>query len=316
MYVEICASAIKDENSETTHIVHISRDITDRRRAEEELRRYRNHLEEVVQERTARLSFAIGLLRREIIERKQLQGALVEAKRTAEAASKAKSDFLANVSHDLRSPLNSIMGFSEVMIEGMAGPITDAQKEYLGDILESGRYLLRLIEYSLDLSKVEMRKMKLELGEFCLRTLLEESLAMFKGKVLTRHMELRMDIAEDISYVTADDVKVRQVLLNLLSNAFKFTPDGGEVGVTARNATGDVQITVWDTGIGISEEDLPKLFRPFQQIETTLTKKHPGTGLGLYYSKKLVELHGGSIWVESEVGRGSKFTFTIPTRVD
>lgn len=316
MFVEVFASPIRDENGETTHIIHISRDVTDHRRAEEALRQYHNHLEELVQERTASLRVAVGVLRREIIERKQAQEALVEAKQAAEAASKAKSDFLTNLSHELRTPLNSIMGFSEVMIEGMAGPVTEAQKEYLNDILESGKHLFRLMNDMLDLSKVEMRRMELVLGQFHLQSLLEESLSMFKERALKHEIDLSMDIPEDIDCVTADEMRIKQVLLNLLSNAFKFTPDGCEVGVTARKTNEGVQVTVWDTGIGISEEDLPKLFRPFQQIDTTLTKKHPGAGLGLYYSKKLVELHGGSIWVESEVGKGSRFTFTIPTRAD
>lgn len=316
MVVQVFASPTKDENGETTQIVHILRDVTDRKRAEEELRQYRDHLEELVQERTGRLRVAVELLKTEIDERKQVEEALVEAKRTAEAANKAKSDFLTRVSHEVRTPLNSIMGFSEVMIEGMAGPVTGVQEEYLNDILEGGKHLLHLINDLLDLSKVEMRKTKLGLEECCLRTVLEESLSMFKERALKHQIYLGTDIPEDIGFVTADDMAIKQVLLNLLSNAFKFTPDGGEVGVTARKTKGEVQVTVWDTGIGISEEDLPKLFRPFQQIETTLTKKHPGTGLGLYYSKKLVELHGGSIWLESKVDRGSRFTFTIPTGAD
>ena len=253
-------------------------------------------------------------LTKEVSEHKRTAEALAKARRAAEAANEAKSEFLANMSHELRTPLNSIIGFSEVMIDGMAGPVRDDQKEYLNDILESGNHLLSLITDILDLSKVEAGMIELELKEISLKDLLEGSLVMFKEKAITHNIKLSSDISEDVGHIVADERRLKQVMFNLLSNAVKFTPDGGKVGIKASKIDNEVQVAVWDTGIGISKEDMNKLFQPFQQIETTLTKIHPGTGLGLNLSKKFVELQGGRIWVESEFGKGSKFSFTIPIR--
>ncbi|HCC68360.1 MAG TPA: hypothetical protein DEP99_00515, partial [Nitrospiraceae bacterium] len=218
------------------------------------------------------------------------------AMKQAEAANQAKSEFLANMSHELRTPLNSIIGFSEIMKDGMTGPLTDDQKEYLNDILESGRHLLNLITDILDLSKVETGKMELELSEFNLKILLENSFVMFKEKAMKHNIKVKAEVEEEIENIIADERKIKQIMFNLLSNAFKFTPDGGSVRVSARSELADfdyIEISVEDTGIGISEEDQKRLFQPFQQLETVLSKKYPGTGLGLAISKKIVELHGG-----------------------
>ncbi|MDP2168330.1 MAG: ATP-binding protein, partial [Thermodesulfovibrionales bacterium] len=186
------------------------------------------------------------------------------------------------------------------------------EKTYPGDILESGSHLLSLINDILDLSKVEAGKMELEPGEFSLREMLEGSLVMFKEKALKHGIKLSADVSDDIGHIIADERKIKQVVYNLLSNAVKFTPDGGAVGIEAIKLDDAVRVTVWDTGGGIKEEDLEKLFKPFQQLEASLTKEHPGTGLGLNLCKKFVELHGGRIWAESELGKGSRFTFEIP----
>jgi signal transduction histidine kinase len=251
---------------------------------------------------------------------------LIEAKENAEAANRVKSEFLANMSHELRTPLNSIIGFSEILSEGLAGDITDKQKEYIRNIWTSGKHLLRLINDILDFSRIEAGRMQLELSGFDIKELIEGSMWKFKEKAIRHKIKLTADIPDDIGIMTADAVKIKQVLLNLLGNAFKFTDDGGSVRVAARRIGIEekspggfpeprenlIEISVADTGIGISPEEQKRLFQPFQQLESTLTKKYEGTGLGLSISKRIVELHGGRIWVESGMGKGSRFIFIIP----
>ena len=291
-------------------------DITKRKKAEEALQKAHEELEIKIEKRTDELRQAVANLKEEVTERKQAEKGLAESMQAVEAANRAKSDFLANMSHELRTPLNSIIGFSEVMVDGIPGPVTDEQKEYLNDVLESGRHLLALINDILDLSKVEAGKLELEVNEFSIKDLLERSIIMFKEKAAKHHIVLKSEIHEDIGNIIADERKTKQVVFNLLSNAVKFTPDRGSVGITAHRTDKEVQITVWDTGIGIAEEDKDRIFQPFQQLESTLTKKPEGTGLGLNLTKELVELQGGRIWLESKLGKGSKFHFMIPIRGD
>ena len=227
-------------------------------------------------------------------------------------ATQHKSDFLANMSHELRTPLNAVIGFSDVLREQMFGPLNAKQEEYVTDILTSGQHLLSLINDVLDLSKVEAGKMELESGVFDLRKLLENSLVMVKERALSHGIQLSLDIGDGIGLIEADERRVKQVLFNLLSNAVKFTPDKGRVGIRVRLVESTVEISVSDTGVGISEEDMPKLFGEFQQLHTGLTNKPEGTGLGLSLTKRFIELHGGRIWVESVAGQGSTFTFSLP----
>jgi len=248
-----------------------------------------------------------------IVERIHNTRELLRAKMAAEAATLAKSEFLANMSHELRTPLNSIIGFSEVLQDEFTGPLNDQQKDYLNDITTSGRHLLSLINDILDLTKVETGKMAVEPSSFVLKTVLQQSVSLLKEKAVKGGLDLRLNIAPEADIIiTADERKLKQILYNLLSNAVKFTPEGGNVAVNAHLISDFVEISVRDTGIGIKAEDIPRLFREFSQLDSSYNKKYDGTGLGLALTKKLVEIHGGSIRVESEFGRGSTFTVTLP----
>ncbi len=238
----------------------------------------------------------------------------IEAKgRELEVASRHKSEFLANMSHELRTPLNAIIGFSEVLAERMFGEINDKQAEYLGDILESGRHLLSLINDILDLSKIEAGRMELEPFEFDLPSVIENTLVLVRERASRGGIVLERTLDERLGTVRADERKVKQVLLNLLSNALKFTPEGGRIDVRAALRDGVAEISVADTGVGIAAEDQATVFEEFRQVGTA-AKKVEGTGLGLAISRKFVELHGGRIRVDSRPGAGATFTFTLPVR--
>jgi signal transduction histidine kinase len=236
-----------------------------------------------------------------------------EKSRELEVASRHKSEFLANMSHELRTPLNAIIGFSEVLAEGMFGDINDKQTEYLNDILESGRHLLALINDILDLSKIEAGRMELEAADFDLPGAIENALILVRERASRRGIRLACTIDERLGEIRGDERKVKQVLLNLLSNALKFTPEGGRIDVEATMRDDRVEISVTDTGVGIAPEDQDAVFQEFRQVGTA-AKKVEGTGLGLALSRKFIELHGGTIWVKSQLGRGSTFTFALPLR--
>jgi signal transduction histidine kinase/putative methionine-R-sulfoxide reductase with GAF domain len=231
-----------------------------------------------------------------------------------EAANRHKSEFLANMSHELRTPLNAIIGFSEVLGERMFGELNDKQAEYTDDILSSGRHLLSLINEILDLSKVEAGRMELEVATFDLPLAIDNARTFVRERAAKHGINLDVTIDERLGDFVGDERKIKQILLNLLSNAVKFTPEGGRIGIKARQADGSVEISVSDTGIGIAPEDQPKIFEEFRQVGSDSAHKVEGTGLGLTLAKKFVELHGGKIWVESEVGKGSTFSFTLPER--
>jgi signal transduction histidine kinase len=228
-----------------------------------------------------------------------------------EAASRHKSEFLANMSHELRTPLNAIIGFSEILAERMFGDINEKQTEYLQDILESGRHLLSLINDILDLSKIEAGRMELELSEFDLPNAIDNALILVRERASRQRIRLGSTIDPRLAKIDGDERKVRQVLLNLLSNALKFTPEGGRIDVHARLDGVMAEVSVTDTGIGIAQEDQAAVFEEFRQVGTA-DKKAEGTGLGLALSRKFIELHGGKIWVTSQIGAGSTFTFTLP----
>ncbi|HZM36970.1 MAG TPA: GAF domain-containing protein [Burkholderiales bacterium] len=231
-----------------------------------------------------------------------------------EVANKHKSDFLANMSHELRTPLNAIIGFSEVLLERMFGEVNEKQVEYLKDIHESGRHLLSLINDILDLSKIEAGRMELELSSFHLPSAISNAMTLVRERAQRHGIQLGMQIDPRLGGFEADERKVKQILLNLLSNAVKFTPDGGRVDVVAKLDTDKVEIAVKDTGVGIAAEDQPAVFEEFKQVGADYTRKAEGTGLGLALTKRLVELHGGEIALESEPGKGSTFTVKLPLR--
>jgi two-component system, NtrC family, sensor kinase len=248
------------------------------------------------------------------IQNARLFREIEEKSRQIEAANRHKSEFLANMSHELRTPLNAIIGFSEVLGERMFGELNEKQAEYTEDILSSGRHLLSLINEILDLSKVEAGRMELELANFDLPLAIENARTFVRERATKHGINLDITIDERLGEFVGDERKIKQVLLNLLSNAVKFTPEGGRIGISARQADGSVEISVSDTGIGIAPEDQPKIFEEFRQVGSDYAHKTEGTGLGLTLAKKFVELHGGRIWVESEVGKGSTFSFTLPER--
>jgi signal transduction histidine kinase len=230
-----------------------------------------------------------------------------------EAASRHKSEFLANMSHELRTPLNAIIGFSEVLTERMFGELNDKQDEYLKDIYASGQHLLSLINDILDLSKIEAGRMELEVSDFDLPAAIDNALTLIRERASRHGIGLHHEIDPRLGRIKGDERKLKQVLLNLLSNAIKFTPEGGRIDVRAALVDGMAEVAVADTGVGIAPEDQDAVFEEFRQVGTA-AKKVEGTGLGLTLSRKFVELHGGRIWVKSQVGSGSTFTFTIPVR--
>jgi signal transduction histidine kinase len=241
---------------------------------------------------------------------------IAEKSRQVEVASQHKSEFLANMSHELRTPLNAVIGFSEVLTDRMFGELNEKQEEYLKDIHASGTHLLSLINDILDLSKVEAGRLELELGRFHLPTALDNALTLVRERATRHGITLTQTVDPGVADIVADERKVKQILLNLLSNAVKFTPEGGRVGLTATAADRVVTITVSDTGIGIAPEDQAAIFEEFRQVGREDARRQEGTGLGLTLAKKFVELHGGRIWVESHVGQGSTFSFTLPLRLD
>jgi GAF domain-containing protein len=246
------------------------------------------------------------------IQNARLFREIEDKSRQIEAANRHKSEFLANMSHELRTPLNAIIGFSEVLGERMFGELNEKQAEYTDDILTSGRHLLSLINEILDLSKVEAGRMELEVATFDLPLAIDNARTFVRERATKHGINLDVTVDERLGDFVGDERKIKQVLLNLLSNAVKFTPEGGRIGINAKQTDGAVEISVSDTGIGIAPEDQARIFEEFRQVGGDYAHKKEGTGLGLTLAKKFVELHGGRIWVESQVGKGSTFTFTLP----
>jgi two-component system CheB/CheR fusion protein len=258
----------------------------------------------------------------DITERKEIEAGLekaheelkelaAELKRTAQV----KSEFLANMSHELRTPLNSINGFSEVLYDETFGPLNEKQKKYVNNVLTSGKHLLLLINQILDMAKVEAGKMKLSLSSLPMKTLLNDISMLVADMVSKKKIEMSLEIAEGLPNIEADELKVKEIIYNLFSNAVKFTPEGGKIGMraSARKADSEIEVVVWDTGVGIAPENMEKIFEGFFRVDTPYSRVTEGTGLGLPLSKKLVELHGGKLFVESEgLDRGTLVRFTLP----
>ena len=276
-------------------------------KARTELKTLNAGLEKTIEERSL-----------EIRERIRAEKELRRAKEEAETANLAKSDFLASMSHELRTPLNAVMGFSQVLEERYYGELNEKQAEYIHDILESAQHLLDLINDILDISKIEIGKMDLEYGPIDLRDFLEHSLIMIREKCQKHGIRLGLRLPPELSdrELWADARRLKQVLYNLLSNAAKFTPDGGAIDIVASAADGGLRIGVKDTGIGLAPEVLNKIFEPFFQVKSSLQNKTPGAGLGLSVSRQIMDLHGGKIWAESRgEGKGSDFWAWIPSQV-
>jgi signal transduction histidine kinase len=232
--------------------------------------------------------------------------------REIEAANRHKSEFLANMSHELRTPLTAIIGFSEVLSQKVFGEMNDKQSEYMDDIISSGRHLLSLINDILDLSKVEAGRMDLDLNRFDVPMAIENALILIRERATRHAIKVQHHVDERLGEIVGDERKFKQILLNLLSNAVKFTPEGGRIDVDAALSKDSVEISVSDTGIGIAPEHQETIFEEFRQVGSDPSKKREGTGLGLTLTKRFVELHGGTIRVESIPGKGSTFTFTLP----
>ena len=217
------------------------------------------------------------------------------------------------MSHELRTPLNAIIGFSEVLRERLFGDLNDKQAEYLDDVLSSGRHLLSLINDILDLSKIEAGRMELDLSDFWLPEVLENGLTMVRDRASSHGIRLALMVDPAVGMVNGDERKIKQVVFNLLANAVKFTPAGGEINLSAAASGGEIRIAVRDTGVGIAPEDQARIFDEFQQARGARARAPEGTGLGLALARKFVELHGGRLWVESQIGAGSTFAFSLPS---
>jgi signal transduction histidine kinase len=292
----------------------------ERKLAEEELKKHRDHLEELVKERTVELNNKNEELTENklalislVEELNRATEELIKAKDRAEAADRLKSIFLATMSHELRTPLNSIIGFTGILLQGFSGPLNDEQNKQLEMVKNSGNHLLSLINDVLDISKIEAGQLKIDIAPFDMSKSIETVVQIVTPLARTKELALHVEITSKLGVIVSDKRRVEQILLNLLSNAIKFT-EKGEVKVECQVSGGQVITRVIDTGIGIKPENMDRLFKPFIQLETGLARRFEGTGLGLSISKRLVEMLGGTIRVESEIGKGSVFTFTLPLK--
>ncbi|MBN1498677.1 MAG: response regulator [Spirochaetes bacterium] len=259
-------------------------------------------------------AIGIDVVIRDIKLIKEKEEQLMVDKAVAEKANEAKSIFLANMSHELRTPLSSILGYSQLLEMRNLGELNDNQKRYIQYIKSGGEHLLEMVNDILDLSKIEAGKIKIDKKPFNVNQMLMRSPTTIKAISDQKKVNLKLDISEDLGMLNADEIRIKQVVYNLLSNAIKFTDSGCDVGICAYAENQNIIISIWDSGCGIPEDSLEKIFKPFEQVNNEISKKQ-GTGLGLSISKQLVELHGGSLSVKSEIGKGSVFTMVLPGRV-
>jgi len=294
-----CAYALRDST------IRLAETLAEMGEANRALAESERLLESKVDERTAELARQNEALA-------ESERGLAQARDEALAANRHKSAFLANMSHELRTPLNAVIGFSEVLLEKVFGELNEKQVEYLNDIHNSGKHLLSLINDILDLSKIESGRLELSPSTFELSVTINNALVLMRDRAQRAGVELVLEIGDEVGTIAADERKLKQILINLLTNAVKYTKDGGSVTLRAQRLDDAMQIAVADTGIGIAPKDRDAIFEEFRQVGDEWARSREGTGLGLALTKRLVELHGGRIWVESELGRGSTFTFIVP----
>jgi signal transduction histidine kinase/CheY-like chemotaxis protein len=282
-----------DSNGRVVSVLGTAQDITQEKQAAEKLARESRGLEEKFAARTSELQMANAELAR---------------------AAQLKDEFLANMSHELRTPLTVVLTFTEILKGGLYGPLDPRQQKPLDAIEESGKHLLSLITDILDVSKIEAGKLELELSNVDVESVCQSSLQLVLPQAKKKELASEINVDPNVTQIQADERRLKQILVNLLGNAVKFTPYGGAIGldVIGDSETQAVHFIVWDTGIGIAKEDMDRLFQPFSQLDSSLTRRYEGTGLGLALVRRLTELHNGTIAVESEVGKGSRFTVSLP----
>jgi PAS domain S-box-containing protein len=307
------ASLYRDQAGKVMGAFAAARDITILKRSEAEVRRERDKVKESMLKKISLLN-----------ERAKLIAQLGEANIQLRELDRLKSAFLANISHELRTPMNSIIGYSDLLLDGVDGRINEEQEKSLGKIIDNAKHLLQLINNLLDLSKIESWKIEIEAVQFNLKGLIDSVVPFFKGMITKKGLtlDIDIDIEENLPLVCGDEDKIKHVLINLLNNAIKFTHEGGIIirakisdrGIQPGESPIFAEVCVEDTGIGIKDEDLDKIFKKFMQADISASRRYEGTGLGLSIARGLIALHNGMIWVTSEYGKGSQFHFTIPLK--